>query len=338
MNDNLSLKRNSYVLRIAIVGLEFGTKVLLPAFRKIAGCEVVALCGTNIEKTKALSRDLDVLHAFDNVDQMLKTLRLDAVVISAPPGPQVEIAEFALKHDVCVFAEKPLGITPVQTSRLCELARGMTTMVDFEFPEIPVWHKAKQCLGSAPSDVEVQWKVMTYTAKHFVENWKYDPHRGGGALHIFGSHMFYNLEWFMGPIRSLKAQLSKHPSDPRDTHTEFSLVIAFRSGRSAHVLVDTRFEGESVHIWRWNRVSIENRGSDYIKDWKLFQDGRYTLETPAQSVDGRIMAVSSMAARFVDAGRRNDVVTPNFEAGHRVQQLIERAFDSAKNGVTVDCS
>ncbi len=349
-------------IRIGIVGLEFGVKVLLPAFRRDPRCSVVALCGTEREKTRRIANECGVGAAFGNWREMLTDGNLEGVVSSAPPGPQVEIATAALRRGLCVFAEKPLGVNPAQTLSLARLAREkqLTTMVDFEFIEMPAWGRAKDVLleRGGRREVKVEWLVESYSAKHCIDNWKSDVSKGGGALHIFGSHTLYNLEWFLGPIERLKSRLFKKPDDPRTTHTGFELDLHFKNGHHASVLVDTHSNNRFLHRWDFGGVVIENQGTDYMKNFFCFDDGVCLVEPQVttkddHAEDGRILAVHRMAKRFLDGVARRSVdssgwdpavhssaretaaIEPGFNEGHRVQELIGLCLDSHQSGATV---
>lgn len=324
-------------IRVGIVGLEFGSKVLLPAFRKDPRAEVVALAGTHVEKAERIAKECGVAEAYGDWRLMLSNANLDAIAIATPPLVQVEIAEAFLKKGLPVFAEKPLGVTSSQTEKLAMLAHGLTTGVDFEFVEAPTFRLFKDSVAEArvPLLLNVEWRVETYAAKHFIDNWKSRPGEGGGALHAFGSHVFYNLEWCLGKIKDFSCELFKGPKDPRDTHTGFSWDVQFQAGHRALVLVDTASHGTPIHAYRFNEFELINRGADYLGDFKLFRSGKVVLSTGPTGEDGRIAAVASLTGRFLDGIESKRAVEPGFTAAHRVQCLIDKAFQSGKRVVKV---
>ena len=202
-------------------------------------------------------------------------------------------------------------------------------MVDFEFIEVPSWIQARDLIHSKQGNLhaQVDWKVQTYIAKNFIENWKCDVARGGGAAHVFGSHIFYNLEWFLGPIKSLEeVSLFKSPRDPRVTHTGFSFKSVHSNGNSAQVCVDTNHEGEFIHSWRIDDLVLENRGTDYMKHFQLREKGLVICDSSETPEDGRIAIVARMAGKFIEAVKGHRPVEPSFAAGHRVQCLIDELF------------
>ena len=59
---------------------------------------------------------------------------------------------------------------------------------------------------------------------------------------------------------------------------------------------------------------------------------------PAAGIDARIRPVSRLVGRFIDWVERNVPANPSFQAGLRVQRLVEAAQESEKSGRWVDCS
>ncbi|MBI1862252.1 MAG: hypothetical protein HYR96_15165, partial [Deltaproteobacteria bacterium] len=222
-----------------------------------------------------------------------------------------------------------LGVTPADTEALLALSRGLTTMVDFEFVESAPFQRFRKLVKARGAvELSVEWRLETYAAKMRLESWKTRATEGGGALHTFGSHIFYNLEWCLGRMDSLTAKTFKRPDDPRDTHTGVEFTAGFVSGSRAQVFLDTAASAESVHTWRFDQVELANRSKDYLGGFTVSQGGKVTFETPPSPEDGRIAAVASLVGRFVDGILGKGPSEPSFAAGHRVQVLIDKAFQS----------
>src|SRR5213593_107807 len=71
------------VIRVAVVGTGFGCRVHVPALRA-AGFDVVALVGTDRERTARRAARADVTNACVSLDEVA-ALGLDAVTIATPP-------------------------------------------------------------------------------------------------------------------------------------------------------------------------------------------------------------------------------------------------------------
>ncbi len=83
------------MIRLGIVGCNFGRTVLLPAFRLDPRCDVVALAGSDAARTADLAKQSGIAEAFGDWRQLVE--RVDAVAIATPPRLQPEIATHALR-------------------------------------------------------------------------------------------------------------------------------------------------------------------------------------------------------------------------------------------------
>ena len=86
------------MIRIGIVGTNYGCQVQLPAFRLDRRCEVVALAGSDPARTAALARKEAIPDVCGDWRQMVERADIDAIAIATPPRVQPEIAIAALAH------------------------------------------------------------------------------------------------------------------------------------------------------------------------------------------------------------------------------------------------
>ena len=104
------------MIRVGIVGCNYGRTVLLPAFRADKRCEVVALAGTDGVRTAELARAANIARAFGDWSELIDGV--DAVAIAVPPSQQPDIAVRALGLGKAVFVEKPFTSTVAQAEEL----------------------------------------------------------------------------------------------------------------------------------------------------------------------------------------------------------------------------
>ena len=120
-----------------------------------------------------------------------------------------------------MFAEKPMASDLDDARamlRQAELSR-LPTMIDFNFPQIMSWQRAKAMLddGAIGALRHVACTGMSRTAPSRCACATGKPlgDDGGGVLGNFISHCFHYLEWFCGPIAGLSARLSGLPGRQR---------------------------------------------------------------------------------------------------------------------------
>ena len=286
---------------------------------------------------------------------MLEDQDIDAVAVAIPPELQPKVALAALALGKAVFCEKPLALTREAACKMVQAAEaaGVANMVDFEFPEIAVWQQAKSLLEGGGigllHHLNICWQVETYANRMGLTSWKTDPRSGGGTLFSSVSHIFYYLEWFVGPIQRLWANLCRSPADDRPGDTLNMLSLELASGVPVTLSVCTHaFLGNGHRIEFYGDLGtlvLRNKTSDYVTGFELLQGTRETQrllslgQTDAVAgQDGRIGAVACIAERFLKWISTGERSVPCFRNGMRVQHLLAAARRSHEQGSWVECS
>lgn len=346
-----------YPITLGIIGVNYGRTVLLPAFRADARCEVAALAGSNEARAAEQARAAGVSKAFGDWHALIADKDIDAVAIATVPSLQTEIALAALKAGKPVFAEKPMASTLEEARAMFAAAKtsGLPTGVDFNFHQVMAWQKAKAMLDDGAigtlRHITVHWQVENYSIQNRMRNWKTLRDDGGGVLGNFISHCFHYLEWFCGPLAGLQARVGGLPGDT-ELDTTVAMALQYASGPLASLSMScASFRGSGHRIEFYGEdgtLVLENRTADYMRGFVLSharRPGEMTVvpvEDPADAgqPDGRIAPAARLAAQFLDcladAPRYKPNAAPDFAAGYRVQQLIDAAQRSNREGRFVD--
>lgn len=344
-------------IRIGIVGVNYGRTVLLPAFRADARCEIAALAGSNQARAADHARAAGVPKAYGDWRALIADKDIDAVAIATVPSLQTEIALAALKAGKPVFAEKPMASTLDEARAMLDAAKagGLPTGIDFNFHQIMAWQRAKAMLDDGAigqlRHIAVHWHVENYSIQNRMRNWKTLRDDGGGVLGNFVSHCFHYLEWFIGPVSGLQARVGGLPGDS-DLDTTVAMALHYASGPLASLSMScASFRGPGHRIEFYGEdgtLVLENRTADYMRGFVLSHARRpgelaaIAVDDPADAgqPDGRIAPAARLAAQFVDclAGkpRYKPNAAPDFAAGYRVQQLIDAAQRSNREGRRID--
>jgi predicted dehydrogenase len=260
------------------------------------------------------------------------------------------IASAALDLKKHVFCEKPLATSEPAARQLVTSAAhaGVANVVDFEFPEIPEWCRARALLASGilgrVRHVRISWYVETYANRVGLKNWKTSIREGGGALNDFASHCFYYLEWLLGPIRTVWAAPSSSVEAGPDADPLAVLCVMLQDDTVVSVSLGTAAvhgNGHSVTVHGDDgTIALVNRTADYAAGFQLFLG---TRETPSLQLvhvgdseihdgDGRIAVVGRLVGRFLDWALTGARSRPSFEDGLRVQVLLDAAWRSRTEG------
>lgn len=343
------------MIRIGIVGCNYGRSVHVPAFRSDPRCTVIGLAGSDLARTTAAAQAVNIPLAWGNWTELVEHPDVDAVTIAAPPSLQPAIAVRALELGKPVFAEKPIAadLAAAEAMARAAAASGQPTMVDFNFSAILTWRRAKALLDEGVigrlRHVVVSWNVENYATRMRIMNWKSLGENGGGVLGNFVSHSFSYLEWLCGPIIGMSARLSGLPDEPM-TETNAHINLAFRSGAAGNLAVScASFLGSGHRLEFYGEdgtMMLVNETPDYMRGFKLSLARRSVgVMTPIEVVDptdlnfpadGRVAPVSRLATEFLNAIQSGQPAVPGFAEGLRVQVLLDAARRASNVGCWLD--
>ena len=341
------------MIGVGIVGCNYGSNVLLPAFRTDARCEVIALAGTNAEGTAGLAQRLNVPRGLGDWRMLVEDSAVAAVAIAIPPDLQPEVACRALARGKAVFVEKPLAADLAGAHAMLVSAQqsGRPTIIDFNFPELPSWQRAKAIIADGTlgrlRHVVATWNVENAATRLRLKSWKTRPQGGGGVLGNFVCHCLHYLEWFCGPISGLGGKLFVLPES--ETQGSVALALAFASGAGGSLQMScASYLGSGHRIELYGEdgtLVLANPTADYFRGFTLRHarrgDDRWQVETFAHetghlAADSRIAPVSQLVHRFLDACENGGMPWPGFAEGARVQYLIDAAQRSDASGRWID--
>jgi predicted dehydrogenase len=195
--------------RVGIVGSGFGVRSHLPALIAHPRFEVVALASpTNAARVAA---ERKIPHAFSSCAEMVAGIKLDAVVIAAPPFTHRDDVLAALDAGVHVLCEKPFALNVAQAQEMVDAAKkaGTACGMSHEFRWVPERIALKELIDNghlAPlREIEITqlagWLRADGTRKR---GWWFDRTRGGGIAGALLSHLIDTATWLAGrpPVRS----------------------------------------------------------------------------------------------------------------------------------------
>lgn len=332
--------------KVAIIGSGFGMYGLLPSFCKLENCEVTSICGKNSERMQNYCNRFNVVR-YDNWKEMLEKEKPNAVAIAVIPEQQYHIAKYSLINGIAVFAEKPLTSSFETSKELHELAekKKLPNMVDFIFPEIPIWKRTKKIIESnligKINLVKIEWNFLSFDIKNNLKSWKLASNKGGGALSFYFSHVFYYLEFFLGRIKNIDCKLTYLENDSTNIEKKINMDIVFKNGCICNAYMDISFTGKKKHSIHFSgengSLILENSTNDFVDGFELiFRKSEQTNFFSEQSSnedndileDSRVKYVTSIAEKFITWCNSGVNAKPNFQDGLRVQELIELARNS----------
>ncbi|WP_224732702.1 Gfo/Idh/MocA family protein [Francisella sp. SYW-9] len=98
-------------VRWGIIGCGKVTEVKSgPAFYKVKGSKLVAVMRRDVELAKNYAKRHNVPKYYDNADDLINDIDVNAVYIATPPSSHKEYTIKAAKAGKAVYVEKPMAI------------------------------------------------------------------------------------------------------------------------------------------------------------------------------------------------------------------------------------
>jgi len=330
---------NKKKLKFGVVGLGFGAVIHIPALLSRNDVELLGVCGKSEQKTKRIAIEYGVPNYYCNIEKMLE-MNLDAVTLALPPKENEKILLQVLKKKIPVLIEKPLTNTLSVANSLVNNAENVITGMNFIFAELKTFKKLKDIIESKKLgnviSVNINWYTQSWAFKEKKWSWKTNYEENGGVISLFGSHLFYLLEWFFGDIKYIQAQVGqiRSESSRADNIPAEDLVNCFmkhENGMVSSANFGNNNPGISLHEWivsfEEGYITLRNNTKDYMSGFKLTVFDKndkkinYYKEKDSQ-IDGRLQPFNSLLDKFIKSIINNDNnVVPNIKHGRRVQFL-----------------
>src|SRR5262249_37585690 len=204
-------------------------------------CEVVALAGTDAARTAGVAPGAEGARGGGRWGGIVEEPAGAGVAPAGPPPLPPPPPQRAPVLGGPGFLEEPPPPPLAGARAILKSARksARPIIIDFNFPELPSWRRAKAILDDGTigrlRNVVVTWNFANRATRLRLDSWKTHGDGGGGLLGNFVSHCFYNLEWLCGPISGLTARLFALPG--RNADGSIALALAFASGAGGSLQV-----------------------------------------------------------------------------------------------------
>lgn len=355
-------------IRIGVIGTSGYTSFLLSTLATCEDAEIAAICGRTRTRAEELAAKYQVAQVFTDYTAMIKSGRLDGVIVASPDDLHYPMVMAALKAKLHVLCEKPLGLTVAEAQAMFETAEevGVKHLIEFTVRWMPHSRYLHQLVQEGYIGRATQYYFHHYGDRAFNNDydWHWDAARSLGVLGDLGSHTIALALWLGGEIHSVSAHLATFSQrlNPEGqplvgANESAQLIIDFADGAHGVIQLNQRthmgdrgrdyraeLNGEAGRVevdWWWGQFGgsgqVAMRG--VRKGEKEFQP----LEIPKQILQGvdpgDIMGAfhkQMIGPRlFVDAILHDYQPEPGFDVGVKVQKVLNAAMESHQTGQRV---
>jgi predicted dehydrogenase len=217
----------------------FAERTIAPAIQASANSELIAIQKRSLTAAKEKAKVLNIPHAFDSAETLVKHPDVDAVFIvsaNSQHGPETLIAARAGKH---VLVEKPMAMNVTQAKTMIDVCRknNVKLMVAHMVRLSPLVIRMKELIKSgAIGKITFIKSEFIYDGRLSHRKWLIDPDvAGGGPIFDIGVHCLDTTRFLLeDEVVSVKSQLDPiHTSTA--TESTAQLALKFSRGTPAGI-------------------------------------------------------------------------------------------------------
>ncbi|MBD2700324.1 Gfo/Idh/MocA family oxidoreductase [Spirosoma sp. BT702] len=177
-----------------IGGGNIADKNHIPALKQLSEqVEIVAVCGRDLTKARALADKYDIPQAFDNTSELYRQAAPDVVVICTPNNFHYPQTMEALTNGCHVFCEKPPALNAQHAREMADLAaqKGLTLAYNFQLRQVSEWNLLMRCKADGLIG-DIYHIKANFLRRRGIPGWGYFTNKamqGGGALMDIGVHV-----------------------------------------------------------------------------------------------------------------------------------------------------
>jgi predicted dehydrogenase len=265
------------LVKIGVIGCGAIGPVHCDAINGVEGAKLVGVCDVVQERAKALGEKYGV-KAYTSLKEMLD--HVDAVTVAVPSGYHAKVGIQAAKAGKHVFCEKPIDVSVKAGEKLIDACKksGVTLTVVSQHRFAQDVRKLREAaqndgLGQlVAGDAYIKWfrTQAYYDSGDWRGTWKLD---GGGCLMNQGVHYVDMIQWVMGGVKSVQAQVRTATHERIEVEDVAQALIEYKNGATGIIYGSTSMypglaERMEVH-GRYGTVIVEG---DRIKVWQVDEE------------------------------------------------------------------
>jgi UDP-N-acetyl-2-amino-2-deoxyglucuronate dehydrogenase len=265
-------------VNFGVVGLGVIGEIHARNVAELESTRLVAVVDQVRERAESVGRALGAEH-YKSIDEALKNVEIEAVIIATPSYLHAPQALFALLHDKHVLVEKPMATTLSGARLISRTAeeRGLRLGVVFQERYMDAAVRLKELIDSGALgrllllEGELKWwrgEEDYYRKDLLARSWRgYWETEGGGVLMNQAIHTVDLLLW-LGGEASLVAGMASNQAHPSvEVEDTVMALIEFRNGAQGCLVATVCTPPETSH-YREVRV-VGTKGQARLRDYSL---------------------------------------------------------------------
>lgn len=246
---------------------------------EVTGAELKAICDINPDKLKKAGQMLPSVKLYQNVDSMLESGDVDAVLIATPHYDHPLLAMKALKKGIHTLIEKPAGVYTKQVLEMNNVAAETNRVFGIMYNQRtnPLYQKLRDLVqsGELGAIKRTNWIIDWYRPQSYYDSggWRATwAGEGGGVLLNQDPHQLDLWQWTCGMPKRVRAFSAYGKYHNIEVEDEVTAYVEYENGATGVFITSTGMTPET------NRLEVmADRGKVVIENDVLTF---YRLRTP----------------------------------------------------------
>lgn len=228
------------MIKVGVVGLGKMGISHLAAFRAHPDVELVGVADTSRYALDVLGKYTG-LATFPDLERMLRSIDLDAVVIATPSHLHGRMVRTALDAGLHVYCEKPFCLDPAEGAELAALAdsKHLVTQVGYHNRYVAAFAEAKRLVDAGAIGQVTKALGEAYgpvVLRPTGGTWRTRKVDGGGCLYDYAAHPIDLLTWYFGEPSGVSGSVLSSVFS-KETDDEVFTTLRFPQDVTAQVSV-----------------------------------------------------------------------------------------------------
>lgn len=190
-------------VRIGIIGTGVGIRTHLNGFRLFEAAEVLAICGSSLERSREFAQKFSIPIACASYEDLCDNADIDLVCITSPNRFHYDAVKYAISKGKHIVCEKPLSDNVEEVRALINAAKKYPkiAVIDHQLRFNPYIRKIKEMItnGDLGDVISVKLNQQGTGFANPIANWtwSFDGEQGGGVRLAMASHFNDLIQfWF----------------------------------------------------------------------------------------------------------------------------------------------
>ncbi|MBM1105130.1 Gfo/Idh/MocA family oxidoreductase [Aurantibacter crassamenti] len=330
-------------IKVALIGAGYISDYHARGLMEISNVEITAVVARTKESSEKFAEKHKIEHAYTDIQDVIKTADIDAVIISTPNQFHAPYAIDFLKAGKAVFLEKPMAMNAEEGKQINAVSKAcnLPVMVGHMWRFDTDTNYVKDVIDSGKLG-----KVFKTKGYGIHENWgpsgwfTKKELAGGGALADMGVHAIDAIRYLLGDPKPLKvyARIATNFGD-YDVDDSGIIIITWDNGTES--IIESgwwhpHMDGPEASAGIFGTKGYASLFPTFLK----MTTGEETFEKIVPKLPERKehcdqIIYTRQMEHFISSIRNNETPVPGIIEGQLVLDIVDAAYKSSETGEVV---